>query len=170
MVRTLTVMRKAGCSPLLVVIGAAAAEVRELLPPDVVVIEAPDWSSGLAASLRAGLAAAARFPCDVNALMVMLVDLPGVTAEMLAVMHASGQSTRVLARGRYDGSPGHPVLLGRAHWAGVAAAAVGDGGALPYLLAHGVVELDLGTAADGADVDIPVRGRDVPCGSPSSPG
>jgi hypothetical protein len=49
------------------------------------------------------------------------------------------------------------VLIGRAHWAGVAASAVGDTGAKPYLRAH-TGELTLIACediADGADVDVP---------------
>ena len=58
-----------------------------------------------------------------------------------------------LARAAYDGVPGHPVLLGRDHWAGVAAAATGDRGARDYLAAADVVLVECGDLASGRDVD-----------------
>jgi molybdenum cofactor cytidylyltransferase/nicotine blue oxidoreductase len=44
----------------------------------------------------------------------------------------SGAST-VVARAGYYGRPGYPVLIGRDHWAGAAAAATGDRSMGPYL-------------------------------------
>jgi nicotine blue oxidoreductase len=62
----------------------------------------------------------------------------------------------VLARAAYGGRPGHPVLLGRAHWAGVRAAAVGDAGARGYLAARADVALvECGDLARADDVDTP---------------
>jgi nicotine blue oxidoreductase len=47
------------------------------------------------------------------------------------------------------------VLIGREHWAGVAAAATGDVGARDYLSAHGAVVVPCEDIADGTDVDRP---------------
>ena len=58
-----------------------------------------------------------------------------------------------LARAAYDGVPGHPVLLGRDHWAGVVASATGDRGARDYLAAHDVDLVECGDLATGVDVD-----------------
>ena len=60
-----------------------------------------------------------------------------------------------LARASYDGSPGHPVLLGRDHWAGVAGTATGDRGARDYLAAHPVLDVECADLATGRDVDRP---------------
>ncbi|MGH3466558.1 MAG: nucleotidyltransferase family protein, partial [Thermocrispum sp.] len=64
----------AGCDPVLVVLGAAAEEVRAaaVLSP-ARVVRNPDWASGLASSLRAGLAA---LPPGVAAVVVALADQP----------------------------------------------------------------------------------------------
>ena len=62
----------------------------------------------------------------------------------------------VLARAAYGGRPGHPVLLGRGHWAGVRAVAVGDAGARGYLAGRAdVVLVECGDLADADDVDTP---------------
>jgi len=57
----------------------------------------------------------------------------------------------------YHGKQGHPVLLGRYHWAGVAKLATGDVGARPYLTAHKseVTRVPCEDLADGTDMDRP---------------
>lgn len=153
-VRTLDVMRSAGCAPLLVVVGAAPEAVRGLLPADALAIENPDWASGMGGSLRAGLVAAATLPRTVDQLLVMMVDLPGVTDDLIrrfVAVASSGPAS--LAQASYDGEPGHPVLLGRDHWAPIADTASGDAGARDYLRDNAAGRVPLGTAADGADID-----------------
>ena len=44
-----------GCDPVTVVVGAAAMQVRALVPAGARVVEARDWAQGMGASLRAGL-------------------------------------------------------------------------------------------------------------------
>jgi nicotine blue oxidoreductase len=139
------------CDGVTVVLGAAAAEVARLLPPSVDVVVADDWQSGMGASLRAGLAAVEDAPVD--GVVVSLVDLPDVTAEVVARVLGSGGGAGSLARASYDGVPGHPVLIGRDHWAGVAAAAVADRGARDYLARASVTLVDCSDLATGADVD-----------------
>jgi nicotine blue oxidoreductase len=41
-----------------------------------------------------------------------------------------------LVSAAYDGTRGHPVLFGAAHWEGIAATATGDRGARAYLTEH----------------------------------
>ena len=59
-------------------------------------------------------------------MLVSLVDLPGLTpAAVRRLLDVDAD----LAAAAYDGERGHPVLLGREHWAGVPASAAGDPGA-----------------------------------------
>ena len=140
------------CDGVTVVLGAAAPEVARLLPPSVDVVVADEWQSGMGASLRAGLEAAADDTIT-EAVLVSLVDLPDVTAEVTARVLSAGTGPASLARASYDGVPGHPVLIGREHWADVVAAAVADRGARDHL-AQGSVELvECGDLATGRDVD-----------------
>lgn len=155
-VSTLDRMRVAGCDPLLVVTGAAGERVAELLPAAVQVVPNPDWQSGMGSSLRVGLEAATAL--DVETVLVMLVDLPGVTADMMAVLMstvADDDPQQVLARADFGGRAGHPVLLGRAHWALIGASAGGDDGARGYLRDRPTRLVALGSAAQGADCDTP---------------
>ena len=159
--RALRVLRDGGCTPLVVVLGASADQVAALLPPDVVAVVEPDWAEGMGASLRAGLASLARLEPRPEAALVHLVDLPGVTAAAIARIGALS-TPAVLARAGYAGTAGHPVLIGRSHWVGVAGAARGDAGARGYLAGRGDVELvECGDVADAHDVDTPDELADV---------
>ncbi|GAA2725842.1 nucleotidyltransferase family protein [Actinocorallia aurantiaca] len=143
-VRTLT---EAGCSPVVVVLGAGAEKVPEL--PGTRVVVNPGWASGMGSSLRVGLAEA-----EGDAVVVLLVDMPGVTAEAVRRVSAGAGSSSLRAA-TYRGKRGHPVLLGRAHWDGVAELAVGDVGARPYFKAHTPEPVPCEDVADGRDLDVP---------------
>jgi len=153
--RAVRTLADGGCAPLVVVVGAAADAVRDLLPDGVHTVEAQDWTAGMGASLRAGLAALERLDPVPDAVLVHLVDLPGVTAA--AVARLAGRSDpEALVRASYGGRPAHPVLLGRAHWAGVRASATGDSGARGYLAGRrDLVLVECGDLAVPDDVDTP---------------
>jgi CTP:molybdopterin cytidylyltransferase MocA len=149
--RGVQVLRDGGCGDVTVVLGAGADEALGLLDGlGVDVAIAADWADGMSASLRVGLAA---LPADADAAVVLLVDLPDVTPEVVRRVVAAGAGPDDLARASYDGRPGHPVLLGRAHWAAVQASATGDRGARDYLDAAGARAVECGDLATGRDVD-----------------
>jgi CTP:molybdopterin cytidylyltransferase MocA len=141
-----------GCVPVVVVLGALAEDVRSTASlSGASLVDNPDWASGMGSSLRVGLSA---LDDDVTAVVVLPVDTPGVTAA--AVRRFVGMAAPgALARATYDGVPGHPVLIGREHWAGVAELADGDAGARPYLARHDVGGVPCEDVASGADVDRP---------------
>jgi CTP:molybdopterin cytidylyltransferase MocA len=139
-----------GADPVIAVLGAAADAARALLPPGVRPVLSERWADGIAASLDAGLAAVQEL--DAPAVVVTLVDLPGLPAS--AVQRLVGAaSPRILRQAVYRGRPGHPVVIGRDHWAALRAALSGDHGARQYLVAHGVDEVECGDLWSGEDVD-----------------
>ena len=152
-------LREAGVDDVHVGGGASAARVAARAGrAGGVVVEATGWDEGMGASVRAGLEALE--PTDARAALVMLVDLPDVRADVharvLAAAHeAGGDLARVLVRAAYDGRPGHPVLLGREHWAAIRQAAVGDRGARGLLDGPGTTLVECGDLATGLDVDRP---------------
>jgi nicotine blue oxidoreductase len=153
--RGLASLRDGGCDPVVVVLGAAADTVRDRADLDgAVIVTNEAWEEGMGSSLRAGLAAVAG--TRAQAATVLLVDTPGITADAVRRM-AAGAKPDALAVATYHGRQGHPVLLGRAHWAGVAQLASGDVGARPYLAEHRaeVVRVPCDDVADGADMDRP---------------
>ncbi|HEY3008977.1 MAG TPA: nucleotidyltransferase family protein [Micromonosporaceae bacterium] len=146
-------LHEAGCDPVVVVLGAQAALVQataELNGAEVVVNRA--WGTGMGSSLRAGLGALAN--TDAEAVVVVLVDMPGVTAAAVRRI-AALPYPQVLVCATYAKRRDHPMLLGREHWAGIATLANADVGARPYLMAHAGEILDVACddIADGVDID-----------------
>jgi CTP:molybdopterin cytidylyltransferase MocA len=156
-VRGVRVLRDGGCDGVTVVVGAAAEEVARVLADEhVAVTVAEDWAAGMGASLRAGLADPSLDGAD--AVVVGLVDLPDVGEEVVRRLLGSVPvGGTALARSSYGGRPGHPVLIGREHWPGVAATAEGDRGAREYLRRHEPVLVECGDLATGRDVDTPTE-------------
>lgn len=149
-------VRAAGCEVVVVVVGAAAGEVGPLArSTGAEVVIADGWDEGMGASLRAGLAHLTSDRPTADCALVTLVDLPDVTAEVMArVLDAvAGDGPGALARAAYDGVPGHPVVLGRDHWVPVRDSAVGDRGARDHLHATAHALVECGDLATGRDVD-----------------
>jgi CTP:molybdopterin cytidylyltransferase MocA len=115
------------------------------------VVVAPDWAQGMGASLRTGLRSLDGSAED--GAVVSLVDLPDLVPQVVTRVIAATSGSAALARATYQGSPGHPVLLGRDHWAGVIETAVGDQGARAYLVDRDVTLVECGDLATGCDVD-----------------
>ena len=153
LVRGVGTLGAGGCDTVTVVLGAGAEEAAPLLDGlGVDLVLAGDWASGMSASLRAGLEALAG--STATACLVHLVDLPDVAAGVVRrLVDAGPEQSDVLARATYDGRPGHPVLLGRDHWAGVLVSLAGDEGARGYLAAHPTTAVECGDLATGYDVD-----------------
>jgi len=150
--RSVAALREGGCHEVTVVLGASADEALALLPGDERVVIAADWATGMSASLRAGLDALLARTEDGDAALVHLVDLPDVGADVIARVGRLA-APDALARAAYAGRPGHPVLIGRQHWADVVETLVGDEGAKGYLQAHGAALVECGDLAGGQDVD-----------------
>jgi nicotine blue oxidoreductase len=147
--RAVRTLLDGGIDPAYVVAGAVPLEVH-----GAVVVPNPDWAQGIGSSLRAGLAA---LPDDVVAVVVVLVDQPGLTAAAVARVVSRITGPKTVASATYDGALGHPVALGRDHWTEVGRLAVGDTGARPFLTAHPelVARVECGDVASADDVDRP---------------
>jgi len=126
----------------------------ELSVAGAVVVDNPDWESGMASSLLAGLAA---MPATAEAALVVLVDHVGLTPA--AVRRVAGEvgGPASLVAATYGGRQGHPVVLGRDWWPEVRMTAGGDQGARVVLAAHRavLVQVECADVASAADVDRP---------------
>jgi CTP:molybdopterin cytidylyltransferase MocA len=71
---------------------------------------------------------------------------------------AAAATPATLRQARFAGRPGHPVVIGRAHWAALRAGLRGDSGAREYLAANGVQPVDCDDLGTGVDVDTPPAG------------
>lgn len=158
-VRAAQALLDGGCGDVLVVTGAEAELVEELVASHegsrVTTTRCGTWEEGMGESLRAGLTALATRGRTVPLRVVVhLVDLPDVGADVVArVLGEAPGGTDALARATYDGVPGHPVLLGRDHWQGVMDVARGDAGARTYLRGRTPYLVECGDLATGEDVD-----------------
>jgi CTP:molybdopterin cytidylyltransferase MocA len=142
----------AGCTGVTVVLGAEADRACDLVPAGARTVVADDWETGMAASLRAGLTAVAE--SDADAVLVTLVDLPGLPVAVAQRVAERVSGPDALAQAVFGARPGHPALIGRSHWQALAAVLVGDRGARAYLRAHGAAEVECGDLASGDDVDV----------------
>ena len=99
---------------------------------DVSVVVVPDAELGMGHSLRAGIAA---LPPDASHVMIMLPDMPDITAEDIAAV-ARGpvdQPDATIWRGATeDGTPGHPIVFEQRHFADLREL-TGDRGGAPVL-------------------------------------
>jgi nicotine blue oxidoreductase len=130
------------------VLGAVA----DLVVDGAEVVVNDDWRTGMGSSLRAGLAAVGG-----DAVVVMLVDTPGVGPEAVARLLTAYRGGATVAVATYDGQPRNPVLLAREHWAEAGRLAVGDVGARAFLAKQPelVTTVECGDVADPGDVDTP---------------
>ena len=153
--RGIRLLRDGGCAPVVVVTGAAAEQVRPLCA-GAEVVEAAAWSSGMGASLRAGLDALLD-RSEVDACVVALVDQPGVSAAAVERLRAAARTGAAAAVATYGGRARNPVLLDRSIWRDVAAGATGDEGARSWLRAHPerVLPVDCTDVGSPDDLDTP---------------
>ncbi len=115
----------------------------------------PDYASGMASSLRTGLAAP--LARDADGVLVMLADMPAVTSAHLAALISAFRDAggRAIIRAVSDGKRGNPVVLPRTTFSALMKLE-GDVGARQIIETSEleVVDIDIGTAAH-LDVDTP---------------
>ena len=132
--RAVRALAGGGCSPVVVVLGAQAADVTARAQlADAVVVVNEGWSQGMGSSLRVGLTVLGDL--GAGSAVVALVDQPRVGSDVVRrlVAHPSGRPAVAAA---YGGRQGNPVRLDASVWPDVAAAAEGDVGARTWMRAH----------------------------------
>jgi len=122
---------------------------------DVSFTHNPDFASGMASSLRAGLAA---LPPVADAVLVCLGDMPAVSpADIRQIISAfDPQEHRAIIVPTNRGKRGNPVLFARQFFPEMAAGS-GDTGARALLNAYpeAIYEVEMAGAAVLADADTP---------------
>ena len=155
------VLLAGGCRDVLVVLGAGSTRI--LAEADLAgasPVLNPDWQHGMGTSYRQGMAAAVQL--RPSAVLVALVDQPGLTAAAVSRLRSSWRSGRINAAGYRDGDSrlrrGHPVLFDRSLAVRSLESGVTGGqdtGARAFLASHPelVDVTDCSDLADGRDVD-----------------
>ncbi len=140
----------------LVVHAPAAAGIRRLAREmGAIPVFSVRAEEGIAASLRAGIVALARD----DAVLILLGDQPTVPLEAIRALADAARDDPVhaLLRPRYrsdPATPGHPVLVGKAHWP-LAAQLAGDRGFDPVIRAAGLDWRLIDVDGANPDIDTP---------------
>ncbi|MFB6270826.1 MAG: NTP transferase domain-containing protein [Halobacterium sp.] len=155
--RSAATLLDAGLSPVVVVVGYEADRVRDALEGlDVAFAENPDYESGQASSVRAGVRAVERASADVDAAVFALGDMPFVSPESVRALVAAYEAGEgsALAAG-FDGERGNPVLFDAAHFPALAGREGDVGGKHVLLSADDAAVVETDDAGVRRDVDRP---------------
>jgi CTP:molybdopterin cytidylyltransferase MocA len=147
--RAIRTAHKAGCAPVVVVLGADALQIRALTDlSDAVVAINDEWSEGMASSIRVGMQMLESVANQTAGVVLMTCDQPAVTSEHLLALMERGETTA----SHYAGRNGVPAYLPSTEFAQLMELR-GDAGARDLLCEAEAVELaggelDIDTAED----------------------
>ncbi len=162
--RAVRLAMDAGCSPVVVVLGACDQPCREVLaglsPAQLCIVINPDWAEGMSTSLRAGVHALevspGASPTDQSAsVLIMVCDQVHITSTSLQrLLTAHTESHTPVTAARYAGRLGVPAIF-RAELLPALATLTGDQGARRLLeqWAANATAVDMPEAA--AELDTP---------------
>ncbi|MBS0277354.1 MAG: molybdopterin-binding/glycosyltransferase family 2 protein [Proteobacteria bacterium] len=139
--------------PVIIVTGNDAENVRAILSDlDVAFVHNADFANGLSTSLKAGIAAV---PAGCDGAIVVLGDMPGISAALIDKMIAAFDPTedRVICVATRGGKHGNPVLWARRFFPEIAQIE-GDVGAKSLIGAYGELVCEVEAADDAPLVDI----------------
>ena len=114
--RVLGRLRESPVDEVIVVEGAYELAPTDTVSQEVLVVPCATWARGPGASLRCGLAALAD---DVEAAVVVLADGPNLSPQAVERVVGEWRAHGGVVAASYDGSRGHPLVLGRADWHGI---------------------------------------------------
>jgi CTP:molybdopterin cytidylyltransferase MocA len=147
--RAVRTVREAGCTPIVVVLGAAYVEIlahnqlRDAMP-----VINDKWQEGMASSIRLGVRTLQSIANDAEGALLMTCDQPAVTAQHLKLLMVKQE----VKASRYAGRTGVPAYFPNKYFPQLISL-TGDSGARTLLaqaryedLLHG--ELDIDTAED----------------------
>jgi CTP:molybdopterin cytidylyltransferase MocA len=105
--RAVRTAREAGCSPVIVVLGADAETVRTRSSlGDAVVVVNGGWEEGMASSIRLGMQTCELMAKDAEGVVVMTCDQPAVTVDHLKLL-MSGPGVKASRYAERNGVPAY---------------------------------------------------------------
>jgi molybdenum cofactor cytidylyltransferase/nicotine blue oxidoreductase len=143
--RAVGVADAAGCAPVYVVVRAGAD-----VPQPAIAVANPDPDRGLRSSLAVAVDAAA----GVDALAVLLVDMPGMSPAAVRAACAAWSPGRI-AVARFGTGRGHPIVMAPHLWSRALDLAGPDEGARQFLAAHPELVDEVPVDGDPFDLDTP---------------
>jgi CTP:molybdopterin cytidylyltransferase MocA len=142
--RAVAALSGGGCDPVIAVVRSGT-----LVAGALAVIN-DDPARGMRSSLELAVDAVA----DVDALAVLLVDVPGVGADAVRTVVAGWRPGRI-AIARYQAQRGHPSVMAPAMWRAALDLAGADEGARALLAARRDLVDEIDVAGDPSDLDTP---------------
>jgi len=135
--RIVTAAKDAGCAPVVVVVGASAAQITPVLAGlPVSIIEHPNWSNGLGSSIAVGVMHAVSITPDLDAAILLACDQPFVNAVMLRqLIQMHRENKKPIVASAYAETLGVPALFDRSCF-GDLLQLTGDSGAKGIILAR----------------------------------
>ena len=161
--RAIRVARGAGCSPLIVILGAEATRVLlDGLPDDTVPVINEEWEEGMGSSIRVGVRACGIVAKQAEGVVVMTCDQPAVTSQHLQKLMLRHE----IKASRYVGRNGIPAFFPKKYF-DTLMALEGDAGARALLKDARYEELE------GGDLDVDTvedlaRAREIVAGDAAS--
>jgi molybdenum cofactor cytidylyltransferase len=156
--RIVAAANDAGSAPIVVVVGADAAQITSALAGlSVSIAEHPNWSNGLGSSIAVGVEHAANIAADLDAVLLLTCDQPFVNAAALRqLVQLHLETGKPIVASAYAGTLGIPALFNRSCFVDLLQLK-GDSGAKEIILRrrHDVAPfnfpaaaIDIDTAAD----------------------
>lgn len=142
--RAVSALAGGGCDPVVAVVRAG------VVVPGATAVINPDPERGMRSSLELAIDAAGR----PEAVAVLLVDLPGVSARSVRGVLVAWRPGRIAAP-TYRGRRGHPVVMAPALWRDAIALAGPDGGARALLQARPELVDEIAVPGCADDLDTP---------------
>ena len=150
-------VQSAGYAPLLVVTGhdqvaVATAVAAAVATAGVQTVHNGDWATGMASSIRAGLAA---LPKDAAGVLVALGDMPLVGVDTLQILRRSFEAAggKQIVYPEYEGRQGNPVLIPQNYFAELATVS-GDRGGKALLQKHAAESIAVAVDSEAVTIDI----------------
>jgi molybdenum cofactor cytidylyltransferase len=107
--------RQAGCSPVIVVIGSDSEKVTgELRSTSAVIVENENWQRGIGSSIRAGIQGLIDYAPEIDAVVLLVCDQPGVNADTIRNLINLREATKKsIVASCYADTLGVPALFNR---------------------------------------------------------
>jgi len=117
--RTIDAARAAHALPIVVVIGAHEAAIREELTREafgVFIVKNPHWAEGMGTSIAAGFAALKGHDASLGTILVAACDQPHLSAHAITRLQAALDGEKTIAATRHGDSAGVPAIFTHAHF------------------------------------------------------
>jgi molybdenum cofactor cytidylyltransferase len=113
--RAIIAASAAGCRPIIVVTQNAADAISQLVAThDPIAVENPDWSEGIAASIRLGVQRLLQVAPDIQSVVLMVCDQPFAShAVVTNLIQQWAETRKSIVASAYSNTLGVPALFDR---------------------------------------------------------